>query len=155
MITSILVPKDRIRIFNKKTLDVIARHCSKVFITENAVNVEGEGIETYQACLVVKAISRGFSPKRAFEIFDDKEFVVIEIKGNENTLRRIRARLIGTDGKVRKNLERITKCMISVYGKTVSIIGDYENIQTAQKAVEMIIKGSGFKAVYRFLQDKA
>jgi len=56
-------------------------------------------------------------------------------------------------GNTRKEIEKKTTSLISVYGKTVSIIGDYKNIETAKKAIELLIKGMSHKSVYRFLQD--
>ncbi len=154
VITSVVVPKERVRVFNRKTLEALKKHCSKITVSENVVYIEGEGLGSYQTQLVVKAIARGFSPNRAFKIFNDKELVVLEIKGNKNDLRRIRARIIGTGGKTRKRLEAETGCLISIYGKTVSIIGDYGDIEIARKAVEMLIKGASHKFVYKFIQTK-
>ena len=43
---------------------------------------------------------------------------------------------------------------ISVYGKTVSLIGDMERIQIAKEAVQMILDGVRHKSVYAFLEKK-
>ncbi|MHA1255696.1 MAG: KH domain-containing protein, partial [Promethearchaeota archaeon] len=43
---------------------------------------------------------------------------------------------------------------ISVYGKTVSIIADYENMQIARKAVSMIINGMPHHVVLKFLENR-
>ncbi len=40
-------------------------------------------------------------------------------------------------------------------GKTVSIIGDDEEVAAAQEAVEMIIRGVPHSIVYRFLERKS
>ena len=68
--------------------------------------------------------------------------------------RRIRSRLIGTSGKCRRNIERLTGTRISVYGKTVAIIGKYTNAHLAAQAVEKIIKGIPHRSVYEFLEGK-
>ena len=41
---------------------------------------------------------------------------------------------------------------ISIYGKTVSLIGKIENIQMAREAIEMILEGSRQKTVYAYLE---
>jgi ribosomal RNA assembly protein len=43
---------------------------------------------------------------------------------------------------------------IAIYGKTVSLIGELENVMVAREAVEMILKGSRHKSVYSFLENK-
>jgi len=48
----------------------------------------------------------------------------------------------------------MTGTYVSVYGKTVSIIGEIEHLQIAKEAVEMILKGSRHKTVYSFLERK-
>ena len=41
-----------------------------------------------------------------------------------------------------------------VYGKTVSLIGEMDNIMVAKEAIEMILNGSRHKSVYSFLEHK-
>ena len=43
---------------------------------------------------------------------------------------------------------------MAVYGKTVSIIGEMDNIMIAKEAIEMILNGSRHKSVYGFLEHK-
>jgi len=101
---------------------------------------------------IVKAIARGFSPQKAFLLLNENNALeIIEIPGNEKNVIRIKSRIIGSEGKTRKRLEELTDCLISVYGKTVSIIGGFEKISFAKKAVKMFISGASHKTVYRFL----
>ena len=65
----------------------------------------------------------------------------------------IKSRLIGTKGKTRISIEECSGCFISIYGKTVSIIGKYEQINIAREAINMIIRGSKHSKVYSFLQQ--
>ena len=66
----------------------------------------------------------------------------------------MKSRLIGTQGKAWKTLERLTNCDLSIYGKTVSIIGHIDTVLWAKKAVEDIIKGAPHGNIYKFLQEK-
>ena len=43
---------------------------------------------------------------------------------------------------------------MAIYGKTVSLIGELENVMVAKEAVEMILNGSRHKSVYAFLENK-
>ncbi len=108
---------------------------------------------------VVKAIGRGFSPKRAFRLFEEDVIMeIIDLKDyygkRENRIRIARGRIIGTNGKARRTIEDFTGTYISVFGNTVAIIGSYEGMEIARKSIEMILQGSKHSTIYRFLAEK-
>jgi|YelNatPaOPRAMG01_1025707.scaffolds.fasta_scaffold115578_2 ribosomal RNA assembly protein len=114
----------------------------------------------FRARDIVLAIGRGFSPERAFKLFDENTFLrIIDLESilgkNKNTLRRIKGRIIGAGGKTRRIIEEYTKTFISVYGHTVSIIGDIEGLQIAEEAINKLISGAQHSSVYRFLNEYA
>lgn len=128
--------------------------------TEGEVDIEDNPQDPLAALKVmdlVKAIGRGFSPHRAYRLLDDDEYLeVIELsdfigkKGDQ--LKRVRARLIGSNGKTRRIIEDLTGAHMSVYGSTVSLIGNSIQLPIAKKAVEMILRGSEHATVYRYLE---
>jgi ribosomal RNA assembly protein len=128
--------------------------------TEGLVRVEGEdAVGALRAVEVITAINRGFSPERAFSLLEDEDLLldVMDLSGiadNPRQLDRIRGRIIGRDGKSREQIEHMTDTMISVFGKTVALIGLPEQIKVAREAVEMILKGIPHEAVYSFLERK-
>jgi ribosomal RNA assembly protein len=67
---------------------------------------------------------------------------------------RYKGRIIGKDGKTREIIVDMAEVDIAIYGKTVSLIGELENVMVAREAVEMILKGSRHKSVYSFLENK-
>jgi ribosomal RNA assembly protein len=69
----------------------------------------------------------------------------------KSALRRIRARVIGTHGKARARLEELSGCSVSVYGSTVALIGDEEQLERATRAVEMLLRGSEHSTVFHLL----
>jgi ribosomal RNA assembly protein len=69
-----------------------------------------------------------------------------------NSLDRIRGRVIGLKGKSRRVIEELTRCYVSVYGRTVSIIGEATEVQLAAEAVRTLARGSQHRTVYRALQ---
>jgi ribosomal RNA assembly protein len=152
----ILVPKDRIKVVkDRKTENAIEKTLKvRLFFQENSVEIEGEGIELMQAKNVVKAIARGFSPEKAFRLFDEDEMLeIIQItSSNDRKIKVIRSRLIGTKGKTRRMIESCSGCSVSVYGKTVSLIGKYEQVSIAREAVEMVLRGSKLSKVFGMLQ---
>ncbi len=48
----------------------------------------------------------------------------------------------------------MTDADVSVYGHTVSIIGNFDQTDVAREAILMLIKGSQHSTVYRFLQKR-
>ncbi|MHB8586274.1 MAG: KH domain-containing protein [Thermoplasmatota archaeon] len=108
---------------------------------------------------VVRSIGRGFSPEKAFRLFQDDTYLDIldltEYVGKgEKDMDRVRSRLIGTNGKTRTAIEEATGANVSIYGKTVGLLGEIEEVAVAREAVEMIIDGAPHQAVYRQLEKK-
>jgi len=108
---------------------------------------------------LVLAIGRGFSPSRAFSLFnDDYSFDIVDLHDyfgkNEAEIRRVDGRIIGREGKARRNLEELTGTLISVSGHTISIIGTFESVSMAKDALEKLIEGRQHGTVYKFLRKK-
>jgi ribosomal RNA assembly protein len=106
---------------------------------------------------VVKAIGRGFSPEKAFFLFnDDYYFEMLDVrdwvgKKHEN-IKRILGRVIGREGKSRKFIEEITSTFISIYGNTICIIGKIDELQATKRAIEMLLEGANHQSIYKFLE---
>ena len=112
-----------------------------------------------QAKDIIIAIGRGFSPERAFRLFNEETALdIIDLHDffgkNESEIRRIDGRIIGREGKSRRILEELTGASISVSGHTVSIIGNYDAIAMAKDALEKLIKGRQHGTVYKFLRRR-
>jgi ribosomal RNA assembly protein len=108
---------------------------------------------------VVLAIGRGFSPDRAFALFnEDYTFAIVDLHDvfgkNDAEIRRVDGRIIGREGKTRRIMEELTGALISVSGHTISLIGSFESVSTAKDALEKLIKGRTHGTVYKFLRRK-
>jgi ribosomal RNA assembly protein len=76
-----------------------------------------------------------------------------EVVGSSpNQLKRVAGRIIGESGRTRRAIEQITEAKISIYGRTVAIIGYDPGLQYAQKAIDMLIGGAPHGAVYGMLE---
>lgn len=150
MIETIIVPENRKNIINKKVASKIKAELNvSIKRKGNVVLIDGEGLEFLQAKSIIMAIGRGFSPIRAYRLLDEEQELCIIDIGKHS--RRIRSRLIGTNGKTRKFVEEKTGSFVSVQGKTVSIIGNWNEIEIAKKAIIMLIDGISHSYVYRWL----
>ena len=109
---------------------------------------------------LIMSIGRGLAPKRALQLLNDDIFLkmydIREWVGRQpNQIRRMRSRLIGTNGRIRSLIEELTGCEISIYGSTVLIIGDDQSLAIAGPAIEGILRGSEHGTVlYGLEQDK-
>ena len=106
---------------------------------------------------IIRAIGRGFSPEHAFRLFaEDTELYIFDIydyvSKKESHLMRVKARVIGRNGKTKRVIEGLTGGILSVYGHTVAVIADFESMDIAKKAIDMLLSGSEHPTVYRFLE---
>jgi ribosomal RNA assembly protein len=109
---------------------------------------------------VVIAIGRGFAPETVFRLIrnEDDIFDMVDLRlvfgRSESDIKRVKGRIIGTDGKTRKLIEELSEADVVVYGHTVGIIGSFEQADIARHAVQMIIEGCQHQTVYKYLQRK-
>lgn len=108
---------------------------------------------------VVRAIARGFAPQIAKKLYSDDMYLTVldihEFVGKNKThVRRVTARVVGTEGKTRRHVEELTGANISVYGHTVAVIGPLEGHDVAREALSMLLSGSEHASVYKFLEAK-
>jgi ribosomal RNA assembly protein len=127
---------------------------------EGEVRITGpdsDPIRAMKARDIIHAIGRGFSPERAMRLLKDNTYLgVLDIKfttgkREKAALRRIRARAIGTHGRARSRIEELSGCSMSVYGSTVALIGEEEQLERATRAVELLLRGSEHSTVFHFL----
>ncbi len=108
---------------------------------------------------IVKAIGRGFAPDEALALLDDEMmmFEIIDVKAasrNEKDLRRKKGRLIGEDGRTRELMADLSGAAVVIYGSTLGVIGQPEQVDTVREAAEMILDGAPHGSVYSFLERR-
>src|SRR5207245_3559907 len=99
-----------------------------------------------KAVRVVEAIGRGGSPQRAQRLLgEDVACEVIDLRDfagkSVNALGRIRGRIIGVNGKSRRVIEELTGCYLSVYGRSVALIGVPTEMRLVLVAVKLVDSG--------------
>lgn len=157
---NLLIPSERVAILigkngeTKKSLEKLAHVAIK--IEANDVSIEGDPIGTLKAAEIVRAISRGFDAEDAFLLLnDDCRLDIISLEGEtERTIRRLLGRVIGEKGRSKKKLEEYFDSSICIYGKTISIIGKYEDLRIARAAIEMLLAGRSHAFVYKAIEKR-
>lgn len=146
----------------KKVLEIKTHTTITIDSKEGTVKVEGSDENTVpllRAVETINAINRGFSPERAFELLDDEDLLLdmIDLSGlaeGPHQLDRLRGRIIGKDGRARVQIEDMTDVEISVFGKTIGLIGYPEQLKVARTAIDMLIEGVPHENVFAFLDKK-
>ncbi|TNN06137.1 KRR1 small subunit processome component isoform 1 [Schistosoma japonicum] len=87
---------------------------------------------------VIRLLARSVPLEQAVRVLDDETFAdIIEINmTNRERFVKRRNRLIGHDGETLKALELSTNCYIVVQGKTVSVVGRYNDLKEVRKIVQ-------------------
>ena len=170
MQSSLKIPKKRIAMIigkggDTKRMLIEKSGCKSIFVDSNTGDVTITWGEpgTFDPLMMmkvpdmIKAIGRGMNPKKAMSLLDDEMlFELIELKSfvgkKANQQRRIRSRIIGSEGKIRKRLEELTNCEITVYGGTVVIIGDDLGLPMASDAIKKLLNGAEHGPVLKRLE---
>ena len=157
------IPQERIAVLigekgqAKRKLQKLTNTKIVVSSKEGEVSIEGEdNFNIFLTTNIVKAIGRGFNPETAIKLL--KENYVLEMINirdfagkSKKQEERIKSRVIGTKGKARVTLERMTNTHISVYGKTISVIGNVEDVHLAKRALDKLLNGTPHGNVYKFI----
>jgi len=170
MTTFIRIPQDRVgvvigpqgetrRILSERSGIAIEvdSNANEVAIHDQAAGVDP--VMVLKVKDVIRALARGFSPEHAMRLFsDDCYFELLDfhdyVGKSKGHVRRVASRIIGAEGKTRRIIEEATDCDLAIYGHTVGIIGDLEDLSNAKQAVDMILRGAEHASVYRFLENQ-
>jgi ribosomal RNA assembly protein len=162
----IKIPKDRIGVLigeGGKTKGMVEKKSKvKLEIAQDGsvgiISPEEDGLSEWRVLDFVKAVGRGFNPKYAMNLLkEDYTLSVInlyDIFGRDADVARVKARIIGEEGKAWKTLETLTNTRLAVYGRTVAIIGLEPDVELAEKGINLIIKGAMHANVYRILEEE-
>lgn len=140
-----------------KTKKEIEQNTKTKIKISDIVTVEGDALGAMVAKNIIMAIGRGFSPQRAMRLSEDDCLLEVvsfsERATSDERSKTLRARLIGARGKTRRIIEELTGAYISIYGKTVGIIGGWQQVRIAKNAIEQILEGKPHSVVYRYLEQ--
>lgn len=160
------IPKERIAILIgkdgevKKSIEADTNTKINIDSNEGDIFIYGsDALGLYTSREVIKSIGRGFNPEIAKLLLkQDYIFEVISLQDytgkSKNALLRLKGRVIGKDGKSRRLIEELSESYISVYGKSIGIIGTAESVSLAKRAIDALLRGSTHANVYKWLEKK-
>jgi ribosomal RNA assembly protein len=125
----------------------------KVKITNKGklVFINGKPENEFTTIQVIDAINLGFSIQKALLLKDEiilLQSIHIKDLTKRTDLERVRARIIGKQGKTLKTLNNLTGCEFSLKDNVIGIIGNTEEIEEAIQSVTSLIQGSKQGNVY-------
>ena len=158
------IPKERISVLIgvKGSIKRKIQRMTKTRLIVNSedgdIFIEGDSLDVFNCLNMVKAIARGFNPDIALKLLDEDTSIEIisldEFSRSKKDIIRLKSRLIGTQGRARSHLEELTSTNISVYGKTISIIGRTDDVFIARQGIINLINGSKHGNVYLFIEKQ-
>lgn len=138
---------------NKRRLEKILE--VKITNKGKEVFIDGEPENEYFAEKVIDALNFGFpfsasisikTEETAFEKLNIKEF------SRTQNFKRVRARIIGQNGKTLKTISELTKCFLELKDNEIGIIGLPEDIFGTRTSLISLIKGAKTANVYAYLE---
>ncbi len=146
--------------FKKKDISSILEkdYSCKIDINENLIYISADPYNEFLVKNIILAFSRGFDLNTA-KLLENENFYFSQINikqafGSKKRLMQVKARIIGKDGKAKKYIERITGVKMCVYGNTVSFIGNTDQIEEAEIAVNNIMNGFNHGSAYAKMQTQ-
>jgi len=122
------------------------------------ITIEGESFNVFQVKQILKAFGRGFDVDNCLYLLEDEYGLEIinlsEFTKSKERLITLKGRIIGTEGKTKKYIEKYTEVKLSVFGKTVGIIGKWDKINIAKHAIMKLIQGCTHQTLYRWLEQQ-
>ncbi len=135
----------------KCNIDVDSKEGDVTLISKNSIDL-------MVAKDVIKAIARGFNPELAKKLVSDEYFFesinLNDYNPAKNHQMRLKGRVIGRDGRCRNLIEEYTGCFISIYGKTICVIGKGDAVRVAMKAIDSLLTGSPHAYIYKWLEKE-
>lgn len=157
------VPKERIAVLigeggeKKRELEDVLGVKLDIDSQEGDVRLSGtDSLKLFAAHEVIKAIARGFNPDIAKLLLKTDYMLeminIVDYTSSKKQMIRLKGRVIGEGGKSRSTIEELSEASISVYGKTIGIIGQAECVESAKRGIDALLSGAPHSTVFRLLE---
>ncbi len=156
----ILIPENRAKLLASKDMlrEAAGRLGCELRLEGNELTIQGDALGEYNARMVMQAFARGFDLNTSCLLLgDDCFFESVDMKGllkRSERVKRIKARVIGREGKTKEYVQQVSGAHVSVYGDTVSFIGTLGQIRTARAAMDTLLEGGTHNKAYIMMQKE-
>ena len=149
------IPYSKIKRIESHLEDLENKLNISITLRDNELYLEGDNYNEFIAKQVIEAIVRGFSFRDAMLLTKEgymlRSINLKDFFGTRAHITRVKARVIGTEGTIKKQIEHSTDSIISIHGSHISIIASYDTMDYATEAIMKIIKGSKHSTVLNYL----
>ncbi|MFH0808348.1 MAG: hypothetical protein V1888_01910 [archaeon] len=149
------VPVQNMKKIKSAVPAIEARVKVKIGFGKYGINVRGNELDEFLVEQIVRAIDFGFYVDDALLLLNE-DFVLEFIDVKENTRRKnlkdVRSRIIGTDGRARRTIEKLTGAEIVISDNTIGVIVDSDHLSAVVQGIESLIGGSKHGNVFSFLE---
>ncbi|MDE1860702.1 MAG: hypothetical protein KGH72_03200 [Candidatus Micrarchaeota archaeon] len=156
----LLIPYKRAAMLKDKALAALEKRlkCSIKVVNGNEVVIEGSPYDEYNAKNVIQAFGRGFEMDATYKLLSEEYFFeqinLKDVFHTKDQILRVKARIIGKEGKAKEYIESVSGVQLAIFGSTVSMIGKIDEIQVAKTALKVLIEGGMHKTAYRVMENE-
>ncbi len=156
---TILIPHKRAEFLDAKAIKALSEHLKcKITLDDNQVTLEGEAYDEFNARNVITAFGRGFELDKAYKLLNEDYYLrqinLKDILRSREQIIRVKARIIGTEGKAKEYMESVSGADIAVLGSNISIIGKIDDIRAAEAAIKILIGGGTHRTAYKIMEKE-
>jgi ribosomal RNA assembly protein len=122
---------------------------------KNRISVKGNELNEYLVEQIVQAIDFGFDIDDALLLLNQEfvlEFIDVKEHTRRKNLRDVRSRIIGTEGRAKRTIEKLTGAAIVISDNRIGVIVDADHLSATIQGIEGLISGSKHGNVFGFLE---
>ena len=120
-----------------------------------SVTVKGSELDEFLVEKIVRAIDFGFDIDDALLLLNEEfvlEFVDVKSNTRRKNLRDVRSRIIGTEGRAKRTIEKLTGSAVVIQDNRVGVIVDADHLSATIQGIEGLIGGSKHGNVFGYLE---
>lgn len=145
----------------RKVKKAVPKIEGKLKIHINVVNgkavIKGSEVNEFLVGEIVRAVDFGFHVDDAL-LLKSEEYILKFVEISEHTRRKnmgdVRARLIGREGKAKRNIENLTGSVLVVGQGRVGVLSHIDRVEMTIQAVVSLIQGSKHGNVFAYLEKQ-
>lgn len=127
----------------------------KIGFAKYGVNVRGNELNEFLVEKIIRAVDFGFDIDDALLLVDERfglEFIDVKDHTRRKNLRDVRSRIIGTEGRAKRTIEKLTGAAIVIQENTLGVIVDADHLSATVQGIEGLISGSKHGNVFSYLE---